>query len=255
MKDKPDSGVTLEIRDAHDSLVRRWSTRPSDPQDSLDVKAGMNHVAWDLRYPGAHRFKGMILWGGGTNGPVAVPGTYSVKISTKGWSATKSFAVKEDPRVNVTTADLQKEFDFLIRIRDRMSAADDAVKQIRDIVSQVDGVEARAKGQTGAAAIDARADSLKTRLGEIEKAIYQTQNQSGEDPLNYPIRLNNRISGLAGVVGSADAAPTEQTYQVFDLVSGLLQVQLDKLKAIVTTDIPAFNQAVAAQSVPAVIVR
>ncbi|HKR55829.1 MAG TPA: hypothetical protein VJS20_05980, partial [Gemmatimonadales bacterium] len=129
------------------------------------------------------------------------------------------------------------------------------VKQIRDLVSQLDGVETRVKGQPGAAGIDARADSLKTRLGVIEKAIYQTQNQSGEDPLNYPIRLNNRIAGVAGVVGSADAAPTEQSYQVFELVSGLLQTQLDQLKAIVTTDIPAFNQAVAAQNVPAVIVR
>lgn len=163
--------------------------------------------------------------------------------------------MKEDPRVRVTTADLQKEFDLLIRIRDRMSQADDAVKQIRDIVAQLDGVVTRAKGQPGAAAIGQRADSLKARLGEVEKAIYQTQNQSGEDPLNYPIRLNNRISAIAGVVGSADAAPTEQSYQVFELVSGLLQVQLDKLKAIVTTDIPAFNQAVAAQNVPAVIIR
>ena len=255
LKDKPDSVVTLEIRDARDSLVRRWSTKPTDPQDSLEVKAGMNHVAWDLRYPGAHRFKGMILWGGGTNGPVAVPGTYSVRLSSRGWTATKSFQVKEDPRVQVTTADLQKEFDLLIRIRDRLSQADDAVKQIRDVVSQLDGVETRAKGQTGAAALDARADSLKTRLGEIEKAIYQTQNQSGEDPLNYPIRLNNRMSAIASVVGSADAAPTEQSYQVFDLISGLLQAQLDRLKAIVTTDIPAFNQAVAAQNVPAIIVR
>jgi hypothetical protein len=255
LKDKPDSVVTLEIRDAHDSLVRRWSTKPAEPQDSLDVKAGMNHFAWDLRYPGAHRFKGMILWGGGTGGPAAAPGTYTVRVVLKGWTASKSFQVKEDPRVPVTTADLQKEFDLLIRIRDRMSQADDAVKQIRDIVGQLDGVETRAKGQAGAAAIDQRADSLKARLGEVEKAIYQTQNQSGEDPLNYPIRLNNRISAIAGVVGSADAAPTEQSYQVFDLVSGLLQVQLDRLKAIVTTDIPAFNQAVAAQNVPAVIIR
>lgn len=255
LKDKPDSAVTLEIRDAHDSLVRRWSTKPAEPQDSLEVKAGMNHFAWDLRYPGAHRFKGMILWGGGTGGPVAVPGTYSVRLHTAGWTASKTFQVKEDPRVRVTTADLQKEFDLLIRIRDRLSQADDAVKQIRDLVSQLDGVETRVKGQPGAAGIDARADSLKTRLGVIEKAIYQTQNQSGEDPLNYPIRLNNRIAGVAGVVGSADAAPTEQSYQVFELVSGLLQTQLDQLKAIVTTDIPAFNQAVAAQNVPAVIVR
>ena len=194
LKDKPDSVVTVEIRDARDSLVRRWSTKPAEPLDSLDVKAGMNHVAWDLRYPGAHRFKGMILWGGGTNGPAAVPGAYTVRVATKGWTASKSFQVKEDPRVAVSTADLQKEFDLLIRIRDRLSQADDAVKQIRDIVGQLDGVEARAKGQSGALAITARADSLKSRLGEIEKAIYQTPESvgRGSPQLSHPAQQPDR---------------------------------------------------------------
>ncbi|HEY6808922.1 MAG TPA: hypothetical protein VI160_09060, partial [Gemmatimonadales bacterium] len=131
----------------------------------------------------------------------------------------------------------------------------DAVSRIRSIVTQLDGVLARVKGQPGAAAVSARADSLKARLGVIEREIYQTQNRSGEDPLNYPIRLNNRIGALAGVVGSADAAPTTQSYQVFDLVSGLLQIQLDRLKAIVDTDIPAFNKLVQDQNVPAVILK
>ena len=129
------------------------------------------------------------------------------------------------------------------------------MSRIRTIVTQLDGVVGRVKGQPGAAAVSARADSLKARLGVIEREIYQTQNPSGEDPLNYPIRLNNRIGAIAGVVGSADAAPTAQSYQVFDLLSGLLQIQLDRLKAIVETDIPAFNKLVQDQNVPAVILK
>ena len=252
---KPDSIVTVAVLDARDSVVRTWSTKPADPQDSIEVKAGLNVVTWNLRYPGAHRFKGLVLWGGGTQGPVAVPGTYKVRVSTVGWSDTKSFQVVEDPRVHVSTADLQKEFDLLVRIRDRVSEANDAVSRIRTIVTQLDGVVGRVKGQPGAAAVSARADSLKSRLGVIEREIYQTQNRSGEDPLNYPIRLNNRIGAIAGVVGSADAAPTAQSVQVFDLVSGLLQIQLDRLKAIVDTDIPAFNKLVQDQNVPAVILK
>ncbi|HMA42453.1 MAG TPA: glycosyl hydrolase [Gemmatimonadales bacterium] len=253
----PDSAtpVTLEIRDARDSLVRRFSTKPPPEGDSLKVSAGLNRFVWDLRYPGAHRFKGMVLWAGDTRGPVAVPGTYSVRLAAGSWSTSRTFAVREDPRVNVPAADLQGQFDFLVRIRDRVSAANDAVKQIRDVVQQLEGVTTRVKGQATAAPIRAQADSLKAHLQAVEREIYQVQNRSGEDPLNFPIRLNNKLAALTGVVGSADAAPTEQSRAVFAALDAQLQAQLDRLHAIVATDVPAFNRLVAEQNIPAVLVQ
>ena len=254
LKQKPDSDVRLEIRDARDSVVQRWSTKPANPQDSLRLTAGLNRVVWDLSYPGAHRFPGIVLWAGGLGGPPAVPGAYKVRLSVGSWSDTKPFAVTLDPRVKYSTADLQKQFDFLIRVRERLSAANDAVKQIRDVTGQLDAAVARTKGQTGAAGIARQADSLKTKFGVIEREIYQTQNRSGEDPLNFPIRLNNRISALAGVAGSADAPPTTSALTLFDELSQLLQVQLDALKGLLDKDVPAFNALVKQQDTPAVII-
>jgi photosystem II stability/assembly factor-like uncharacterized protein len=253
----PDSTtpVVLEIRDGRDSLVRRFSTRPAPGGDSLKVTAGLNRFVWDLRYPGAHRFKGIVLWAGDLRGPLAVPGSYTVQVTAGGWSATRPFAVREDPRAKVTTADLRRQFDLLIRIRDRVSAANDAVKQIRDVVGQLDGVAARVKGDPHAGAITGPLDSLKTHLQAVERAIYQTQNRSGEDPLNFPIRINNKIAALTGVVGSADAAPTDQSVVVFDTLNAQLQVQLDRLQQVLTTELPAFNRLVRDQDVPAVILR
>jgi photosystem II stability/assembly factor-like uncharacterized protein len=253
----PDSAapVTLEIRDARDSLVRRFSTRPPPDGDSLKVSAGMTRFVWDLRYPGAHRFPGMVLWAGDTRGPLAVPGTYAVRLSVGSWSARQTFQVGEDPRVTVANADLQQQFDFLIRIRDRVSAANDAVKQVRDLVQQVEGVTARVKGQPSAGPVGVAADSLVAHLHAVEREIYQVQNRSGEDPLNFPIRINNKIAALAGVVGSADAAPTDQARAVFDDLDGQLQRQLDRLRAILATEVPEFNRTVKDQDVPALIVR
>ena len=253
----PDSAaaVTLEIRDARDSLVRRFSTKPPPEGDSLTITAGMNRFVWDLRYPGAHRFKGMVLWAGETRGPVAVPGAYTARLTAGTWSASRAFQVREDPRVSVSTADLQQQFDFLIRIRDRVSAANDAVKQIRDLVQQVEGVTARVKGQASAGSIGAQADSLAAHLHAVERLIYQVQNRSGEDPLNFPIRINNKIAALTGVVGSADAAPTDQSRAVFDDLDAQLQRQLDRLREILAAEVPAFNRLVREQDVPALIVR
>ncbi|HEY6060919.1 MAG TPA: glycosyl hydrolase [Gemmatimonadales bacterium] len=253
----PDSGtpVTLEVRDTRDSLVRRFSTKPPPEGDTLRVTAGLNRFVWDLRYPGAHRFKGMVLWAGDTRGPVAVPGTYTVRLAAGTWNASRTFQVREDPRVTVPVADLQRQFDFLIQIRDRVSAANDAVKQIRDLVQQVEGVTTRVKGQAGAAPIRAQADSLKAHLQVVEREIYQVQNRSGEDPLNFPIRINNKLAALTGVVGSADAPPTDVSQAVFDALDAQLKTQLDRLHAIVTGEVPSFNRLVAEQNVPAVIVQ
>ena len=280
-RQKPEGEVTLEFLDARDSVIRRFTTKPRAPIDSLRVSAGMNRFVWNLRYPPASRFEGMILWGGqgGIQGPVAVPGTYKVRLTAGDWNATQSFELKKDPRVTVTQADLQRQFDFLIGIRNRVSQANDAVRRIRAVKEQLDAVAQRSRrgrpsaaatstdangarstehgaGSNGGQAVDlaAEAESLKVKLSAIEGQIYQVKNRSNQDPLNYPIKLNNRISWLAGVVGSADAPPTEQSVKVFAELSAELQVQLDRLKAVLETDVPAFNRRVREMDVPALTV-
>ncbi|MGH7753865.1 MAG: glycosyl hydrolase, partial [Gemmatimonadales bacterium] len=236
-----------------DSVLRRLSTHPAQPADSLRLEAGMNRAVWNLRVPDARRFEGMILWAGNLAGPVVVPDTYKVRLRVGGWSSTQAFELKRDPRVSTTQADLERQYAFLIRIRDRVSEANDAVRRIRAMKEQIDGVAGRARrsgdaGRTVAAA----ADSLKARLSAVEEQIYQVRNRSSQDPLNYPIRLNNKLAALNGVVASADAAPTDQSLQLFDELSAALQVQLDRLKAIVDTEVPALNQRVKALDLPAV---
>ncbi len=257
LKGKPDGEVTLDILDARDSLVRRYSSRAKEAADSLKVEAGLNRFVWDLRYPDAHRFKGLVFWAGSTRGPLAVPGTYKARLAVGSWSETREFQVVKDPRVKATQEDLQKQFDLLVRIRDRVSAANDAVKQIREVKEQLDAVAARARQLPDGkpAALARQADSLKSMLGTVEQAIYQVRNRASEDPLNFPIRVNNKLASLAGVVGSADAPPTDQAYQVFDQLSAELQGYLDRLKAVVDSDVPAFNRLAKEQDIPALMVR
>jgi kynureninase len=113
----------------------------------------------------------------------------------------------------------------------------------------------RVEGHADADTINAQCKDLIARLGAIEAEIYQTKNRSRQDPLNFPIRLNNKIAGLTGAVASADAKPTDQSYAVFEELSALLQAQLDRLTDIVESEIPAFNAFMAERAVPAVILR
>src|SRR5439155_8149316 len=138
LKSAPDSAtnVSLDFLDSRDSLVRRFTPKPparAPSPDSLKVQAGMNRFAWNLRYADASRFQGMIFWAGGTAGPVAVPGTYKVRLTVGDWSQPQTFPVRPDPRVKATAADYQGQFDLLLRIRARVSAASAAVRRIREV--------------------------------------------------------------------------------------------------------------------------
>ena len=198
---------------------------------------GLNQFAWDMRYPDASTFRGMIMWAGSTRGPVAPSGTYSVRM-TVGDAAPQvaTFKLLNDPRSNATEADLVAQFQFLIRVRDRTTAANDAVKTIRNVRAQL------AERVAAAPRLKRSADAINAALAAAERELYQVKNQSGQDPLNYPVRLNNQMAGLAGVAGSGPYRPTDQSVAVFDEVSALIEVQLQKVQKVLTEDLNKFNQ-------------
>ena len=189
----------------------------------------MNTFSWNLREADATRFDGMIFWAAGTTGPLIVPGTYTARLIIDGQPAQESrFVVRKDPRSSATQADLIAQYKLAIQIRDRTTDANNAVRTVRFVRSQLGD---RAK-ELGADSTELRSISkrLEDRIAEVEAKVYQVKNQSGQDPLNYPIRVNNQIAALAGVVGSADARPTKQTYVVFDSLTKELEVYLVELR-------------------------
>ena len=256
-----DTEVKLEFLEEDGDVIRSYSSKARERNTRLEVEPGMNRFAWNLRYPDASRFDSLIMWAGSTAGPRTVPGSYQVRLSVGEWSQTESFDLLADPRVTATQADLQEQFDFLIRIRDRVSEANDAVSRIRTVRGQIDGVLGRitsagdAVDSVAADSVRATARSMKGDLKEIEESIYQTKNRSSQDPLNFPIRLNNKIAALNGVVANGDHKPTDQAYAVFEELSAQLQEQLDRLSAVLDDGIPAFNRAVAALNLPAIVVE
>jgi hypothetical protein len=261
LREAPAEEVTLQVLEAGGQVIRTVSSRARERAERLPADAGLNRFVWNLRYPDASRFDGMIFWAGGTQGPRAVPGRYQVRLTAGSWSETIAVDLVNDPRLPVSQADLQAQFDFLIRIRDRVTEANDAVTRIRAVRRDVDGVLSRL-GNAGAAARGPAADSVRALAGAIrdeltaaEEAIYQTRNRSSQDPLNYPIRLNNKIAALAGGVASADARPTDQSLAVFEELSAALQRELDRVAAVLRDRIPAFNAAVRELNLPAVVIE
>ena len=219
------------------------------------MEVGLNRFVWDTRYPDAVRFPGMILWAGETRGPKLPPGTYQVKLTVDGKPFTQNFEIKPDPRLATTPADYAKQLDLGLKIRDKLSETHNAIIQIRDVRKQVEDLLKRLAGQPNFKVINDAGTALNKNLTAIEETLYQTKNQSSQDPLNYPIRLNNKLAALGGVVATADAAPTAQSYVVYDELVTQINAELDRLSRIMKTDVPAFNQLVRDQNIPAVVVK
>jgi hypothetical protein len=259
LKSKADK-VTIEILDAQGKVVRTFVGPEAKPPDAsadddnpfrprppvVTLDAGLNRFVWDMRYPGATLFPGQIMWSAQPQqGPLAVPGAHQVRVSAGGASQTQPFTIGLDPRVKTTHAELQEQFDLAMQVRDRVTDANEgviAVRKVRDQINDRLEKSRAAERDTVKKPLTDALEALKGKLTAVEEAVYQVRNRSGQDPLNFPIKLNNKIAHLAGVIESADAKPTDQTYAAFKELSGELQAQLDRLNQTMTSEIPAVNK-------------
>jgi hypothetical protein len=235
---------------------------PSDDEDSPRVqptprapnRRGVNTFSWNMRYPDASSFQGMILWSASTQGPMAPPGTYSVRLAVNGTPVgTESFKLLADPRAKgVTSADYAEQFTLSIRIRDRMSEANDAVKTIRYVKRELS--DRRQRMPTARQAVFGTVSTaLEQALSQVEDSIYQTKNRSGQDPLNYPIRLNNKIGALMGVVGSADGRPTRQSYTVLTDLTVQLNRELELMRRTIDMGLGRINAMLKEAGLPLIV--
>ena len=207
-------------------------------QSRPSTKAGLNKFTWNMRYPGHTTFPGMILWSAGSQGPAAVPGTYQVRVTANGRTETRPLTIRMHPLYkDVTQADLEEQFRLAIQVRDKTSEANNAVIRIRAIRAQVDD----RLGKTKNAKVASSGDGLKKKLSAVEEELYQVRNQSGQDPLNFPIKLNNRLASLRRSVETGDGKPTEGSYTVFKELSAATDEQLKRLEEMLQTELAAFN--------------
>jgi kynureninase len=147
---------------------------------------------------------------------------------------------------------LLRQHELLLKIRDKLTAAHDAIVRLRAVREQAAVAAERARGAESEKAVQEAKDALAKKLTAVEEALYQTKNRASQDPLNYPIRLNNKLAALAGTVASADAAPTAQSYAVYEELAAKIDAELSTLDTVLAEDVPAFNRLVREKDVPAI---
>lgn len=246
LKDTTKASASLEIMEMSGALIKKFATKPDRKanEEQLRIKPGGNRFVWNTRYKNAEGFDGIIMWAGSLNGPKAPPGTYKARLTVNGKSQEQEFEILKDPRTTSSLADIQEQFKFLISVRDKLSETNLAVKKIRTTRDQINRVTEPMKGKEDMKDVNDMAKSILDDMKKIEEALYQTKNRSGQDPLNYPVRLNNKLAALGGEADGSDFKPNTQVKAVFNEVTGKIDEQLQQLSKIFSDRIPKFNELV-----------
>ncbi|MEM8898016.1 MAG: glycosyl hydrolase [Bacteroidota bacterium] len=256
MANEPDSnGVELVYLTESGEEIRRFSTKAKEKADKLEAKKGMNYFNWNMRYADAESFKGLIMWAGRLTGPQAVPGVYRVRMVAGADSMEQTFNILKDPRTDATIVDMQKQFDMLIGVRDKLTETHQAIKDIRDLKEQMGGYTDRLKDDEDMKDILEEAEGIEKRISMIEKSLYQTKNRSRQDPLNFPIKLNNKLAHLSRLVGVGDGAPTQQAQEFYKEVTEKIDEQLSSWYEVVENDVPKLNDMIKQKAVDAISIQ
>ena len=270
LKEKPGEEIKLEFLDNEGNLIKKFTSRAKGEEGSRDsipmrfrssftssipAEAGMNRFVWNMRYPDAEQVPSAILWAGRITAPIAVPGKYQVRLTVGEEVKTQAWEWKKDPRLLTTQEDFQEQFDFMIKVRDKTTEVNRAVNKLRAVEKQVNDLLHKIKDFPGTEQIVKAGKELNKKLKEVEDVLIQSKSKSGQDPLNYPILLDDKIAGVASVVASADSRPTDQSYEVFKELSEKADEQVLKLKKILESDLPAFNKIVLEAGIPAIILK
>ncbi len=259
MPEEPGDDLTasLELMETDGSLIKMFSTEVEDDNndtsmEKLELQKGFNRFVWDMRYPDATDFEGMILWAANTNGPMATPGNYKAKMTVNGESKEVNFKIVADPRATATAADYQAQFNFLMECRDKLTETHDAIKEIRSVREQINMVSEKIKKEENMEDLVEKAKSINDQITKIEKELYQTNNKSRQDPLNYPIKLNNKLAHVARLVGGSNFKPTDQAVDFKEEVTSQIDEQLEMLNEVINSEVPDFNKMVKQKSINAV---
>ena len=234
------SDISLEFLDKNKNSIKKYSL--NNKKSDLKLDGEKNSFVWNMRYDDAEGFDGLIMWAAGLTGPKAYPGSYSVRLKVGDSVLEEQFKILKDPRSSSTNEDLKEQFDFLISVRDKVTEIHKSIVQIRSTKDQLKNLKEKLSDDH--IEINKSIDSILERISKIEENLYQTKNRSGQDPLNFPIRLNNKLAHLLSVASRGNFKPTDQMYGVRDELIEKINAQLLKWENIKSSDLDKLNATI-----------
>ncbi|MEN9549893.1 MAG: hypothetical protein RIR12_2484 [Bacteroidota bacterium] len=244
--------LMIDVLDKNKKLIKTFSTNAKE--NKIEVNKGMNQFEWDLNYPEAVRVEGLILWNGFIGGPKAAPGNYFVKFKCGNDSTEMPFTILPDPNYKASLADYEDQFNHLITIRDKSSEIMKAIKNVRDIRQQLNDFTTR-NGKDIPKEVKMQIDTVQKQITAVEEELHQTKAKSGQDVLNFPIKLDDKLSSIYNAAAAGNYGLSKQAKQAYTELLPLIDAQLNKLKNIINVDVAQLNKLIHEKMIPVIGVK
>jgi hypothetical protein len=252
VKEAGDSAkLKVTVMDNAKKEIKTFST--TSKENKIELRDGLNQFVWNMNYPDAEKIpEGTIVWNGNVNGPKAIPGNYFAKFKMGKDSVEVPFSIKADPNYIASPAEYAEQFNFLLTARDKFSEVIKALQNIKELRKQMTEFKEKWTVDSTIKDVTSLMDSTGKKLTAIEEALHQTKAKSGQDVLNYPIRLDDKLSNIYGNAAAGNGALSKQSKEAYAVISGLIDEQLNKLKNILNTDIVQLNQLIRQKALPVI---
>jgi photosystem II stability/assembly factor-like uncharacterized protein len=250
---KDTSKVELRFLDIENKIIRTLSSK-NDKEDKLVVSKGMNNTVWDMKYKEAEKMEGMILWNGTPGNIKVAPGTYKVRLITNKDSTEQTFSIVGDPNYNMSNDDYKEQVDFLIKVKDKFVEVQNTIKDLRDARAQINNLKTRLGKEIPKELTDLGKE-IDKKSTDIEEALYQTKAKAFQDVINYPIKLNDKLSGVFDAANSGYTKPSKQVKEAFTDIAGKCDVEIEKWKSIKKNEIKSLNQLVREKNIDLIQVK
>jgi hypothetical protein len=242
----------VAVYDKNKKLISRTTTE--DKAKAIKLNKGNNQFVWDMQYPSAEKIDDLILWNGVPAGITAIPGNYTAIVSVDKDSVEVPFTLLADPNYVCSQADYDAQLDFLLQIQGKFNETMKGIKDIRSARTQMKDFVSK-QGNDCPKEIKQMSDSLSKELTAVEEKLHQTKAKSGQDVLNYPIRLDDKLGGVYDMVSSGNMAPSKQARDVYAELAVQVDAEMSKLKGILDGGIKAFNKLVREKELPTVVIK
>jgi photosystem II stability/assembly factor-like uncharacterized protein len=236
------SFFSIELKDSQSKTLRTYSNKAKDKEDQLNLVEGMNQFVWNMQVKGVEKIDDMILWHGNIGQYKIPPGQYHAKFKYNKDSTTVNFTVLKDPNYQASEQDYQAQFDFLNTIKSKFEQIQQTIRDIRTTRSQINALKDKL-GNDYPAELDSLGSKVLINISRIENNLYQTKLKSGQDMLNYPIRLNDKLSGIFDAVNQ-HTSPTAQSREAYQDLEVRIDRELNEFKTIQATEIKQFNELI-----------
>ncbi|HNR07019.1 MAG TPA: glycosyl hydrolase [Saprospiraceae bacterium] len=247
--------ITLAFHEENGRLIKTFSNFPKENEEKFEPAKGYNTFSWNLRYPNAKRFDGLVLWAGSLNGPMAAPGKYKVEIKRKGAAQSHDFNILKNPVSSVTEDDIRRQVQFVNENIQKLTETHQTIIDIRETRAQIKAYTEKIKDNPDMKDVIEKSKSIDSVMTRVEEALYQTKNRSGQDPLNFPIRLNNKLAYLNTITNRGDFPPTQSSLQVRGELVEKINAEIVRWQEVQNKDIPALNALIKSKAIDPISIK